>query len=213
MRILLGLVALLAVACGGGDDDGGEVVVPDTTVVLDGETLAALESVSDDLATFTFARSTAALDRVAAGDVIVADVYAPLLPVGALRRVERVERGGGVVLTTAPASLADAIESGEIRETVQLRSEQVAALRLPGGVHPEVGPDGFYFGLNDVVLFDGDDDPDTTGDQVVMNGNIAIEPDLELVLDLDGFSHELGIVHRDLKPSNVMVVSSGDRLL
>ena len=191
MRIVYGLAVAwaLLVACGGGGD-GGDVVVPDSTVVLDDESLAALESVSDDLSTFTFARSTAALDRVDEGDVIVADVYAPLLPVGALRRVARVERGGGVVLTTEPASLADAIESGEVRETVELRSQDVAALRLPGGVHPEVGPDGITFGLNDVVLFDGDGKPETTGDQVVMNGNLAIEPDLEFVLDLDGFSLE-----------------------
>jgi hypothetical protein len=188
MRFWCGIACAVIAACGGDDgDDGDEVVVPDSTVVLDGETLGALESVSDDLVSFHFARSTAALDRVDAGDIIVADVYEPLLPVGALRRVERVERAGGVELTTAPASLADAIESGAIHETVELRSDDVRALRLPGGVHPEVGPTGLHFGLNDVVLFDGDGSDATTDDQVVMNGNIAIEPDLDFVLDIDGF--------------------------
>jgi hypothetical protein len=191
----LGLACALVAACGGGDDD--DVVIPDTTVVLDEDSLAALESVSDDLATFRFARSTATLDRIAAGDVIVADVHAPLLPVGALRRVERVDRAGGLVLTTAPASLADAIESGSIHQTVELRSDDIAALRLPGGARPEVGPSGLTFGLNDVVLFDGDGQAATTGDQVVMNGNIAIEPDLDFDLDISGFS---------LKEASVSVV-------
>jgi hypothetical protein len=193
MRFWPGLLiaGVLAAACGGDDDgdgDGGEVVIPETTVVLDEATLDALEGVSDDLSTFTFARSTPVLDAIDPDDVIVADVHQPHLPVGALRRVERVDRAGGVVLTTAPASLADAIESGTIHETIELRAEDVASFRLPGGVHPEVGPDGLFFGLNDVVLFDGDDSDATTDDQVVMNGNVAIEPDLDFVLDLDGFS-------------------------
>jgi len=144
--------------------------------------------VSTDLATFTFARSTPVLDEIDEGDIIVADVYQPHLPVGALRRVEHVDRSGGVVLTTSAASLADAIESGSIHQTVQLRSENIAALRLPAGVRPEVGPSGLTFGLNDVVLFDGDGDPSQGGDQVIMNGNIAIEPDLQFDLDIHGFS-------------------------
>jgi hypothetical protein len=192
MRYWPGLLitGLLAAACGGDDDgDGGdEVVIPETTVVLDQDSLGALEAVSDDLATFTFARSTPVLDAIDPDDVIVADVYQPHLPVGALRRVERIDRSGGVVLTTAPASLADAIESGSIHQVVELRAENIAAFRLPGGVRPEVGPNGLFFGLNDVVLFDGDDNEVTTNDQVVMNGNIAIEPDLDFVLDIDGFS-------------------------
>ncbi len=181
-----GLACALVAACGGGDDDD-DVNIPDTTVVLDQDSLAALDSVSGDQVTFDFARSTATLDRIAPGDVIVADVYPPLLPVGALRRVERVDRAGGVVLTTRPTSLASAIESGSIHQTVELRAEDVAALRVPAGVRPEVGPGGLYFGLNEVVLFDGDGSPETTGDQVVMNGNVAIEPDLDFVLDIDGF--------------------------
>lgn len=190
----VGLACALLAACGGDDDGGGdgdggdEVVIPETTVVLDQETLGALEGVSDDLATFTFAHSTPVLDAIDPDDVIVADVYRPHLPVGALRRVQRIDRSGGVVLTTEPASLADAIESGSIHQVVELRAENVASFRLPGGVHPEVGPDGLFFGLNDVVLFDGDGDLSKTEDQVVMNGNIAIEPDLDFVIDIDGFS-------------------------
>jgi len=196
----------LSAACGGGGGGGsGDVVIPDTTKVLDDDSLAALDSVSGDLATFTFARSTALLDGLAAGDIVVAGVYGALLPSGALRRVQAIDRSGGaagsgsVILTTAPASLAEAIERASIRETFQLGADDVAARRLRAGVvagpappgRRSLAPSGLYFGLNDVVLFDGDgDEAATTADQVVMNGNIAIEPNLELVIDLDGFSLE-----------------------
>lgn len=180
---------LVAVACGGGSGpDGADTYsIPETTKVLDPASLAALDAVSDDLATFTFSRSTPLLDDLAAGDVLVSDVHAPLLPVGALRRVQAVERAGSVVVTTAPASLGDAIERGSIRRTIEIRDDDVVGARTRPGVARSVGPTGLYFGLNDVVLFDGDGGGGA-GDQVVMNGTIAIEPDLELVIDLDGFS-------------------------
>jgi hypothetical protein len=175
-------------ACGGGDGDGDSgYAIPETTMVLDQETLAALDSVSGDLTTFTFARSTSVLDQLGEGDIIVAGVHGPQLPVGALRRVQQIDRSIGVTLTTTAASLAEAIERGTVRETIQLREDDVVAMRARRGVRREVGPTGLYFGLNDVVLFDGDGGGDA-GDQVVMNGNIAIEPDLDIVIDIDGFS-------------------------
>src|SRR5690606_9291587 len=177
--------AALAAACGGGP----EVLVPDTTVVLDQATLGALEEVSEDRATFRFARSTALLDELEVGGIIVADVFAPHLPAGALRRVRSIERSAGVVVTTDPASLAEAIERGSIRERIDLREEGMRSLRVLPGVRPDISATGLYFGLNDVVLFDGDGDPDTD-DRVVMNGNIAIEPSLDLVIEIDGFSLE-----------------------
>ena len=155
-------------------------------MVLDADSLSALEAVSDDLGTFTFSRSTALLDELAEGDILVADVHAQL-PSGALRRVQAIDRAGGVTVTTGPASLAEAIERGSIRETVELRADDVVAMRVLGGVVPDVGPTGLYFGLNDVVLFDGDGGP-SPEDRVVLNGNIAIEPDLDIVIDLSGFS-------------------------
>jgi hypothetical protein len=187
-------VLVLSSACGGGDDGAdddsdGDPSIPDTTVVLDEETLAALESVSGDLASFTFSRSTPLLDQLAEGDVIVSGVHGALLPSGALRRVQTIDRAGDVALMTAPASLAEAFERARIRETFELRADDVALLRARRGVVPGVGPSGLYFGLNDVVLFDGDG-LDTAGDRVVMSGNIAIEPDLDLVIDIDGFSLE-----------------------
>ena len=188
-RLLVASCLTVSAACGG--DDGGDSghAVPETTVVLDEDTLAALESVSDDMATFTFARSSTVLDELAEGDIIVAGVFGAQLPAGALRRVQQVDRAGRVTLTTGPASLAEAIERGSIRETVELRADDIVALRARRGVLPEVGPDGLYFGLNDVVLFDGDGGG-SVSDQVVMNGNIAIEPDLDIVIDIDGFSLE-----------------------
>ncbi|HEY6556384.1 MAG TPA: hypothetical protein VI072_03895 [Polyangiaceae bacterium] len=187
--LLLCVPLLVIVGCG--DDSnprsGGSYKIPDTTVVLDRETLEALDSVSDDLATWRFSRSTPLLARLRERDVIVSDVFEPKLPAGALRRVQAVDRSDGVVVTTVPASLAEAIERANIRQRIPLRPDQIQTFTAPAGVVPSAGPTGLYFGLNDVVLFDGDGGP-SVDDQVVMNGNIAIEPELELVVELDGFS-------------------------
>jgi hypothetical protein len=190
------LCALLLLATGCGSDERGssssntDVKIPDTTVVLDQASLAALESVSEDRTSFRFSRSTPLLDRLRAKDVIVAGIFEPLLPLGTLRRVQTIDRSGGaVVLTTVPAALAEAIERAHIRQRIPLREDNVQAVTADGVVQEALGPDGLYFGLNDVVLFDGDGQPGAH-DQVVLNGNIGIVPSLDLEIDLDGFSLE-----------------------
>ena len=180
--------ALLVLGCGGSDEGVGQTgafKIPDTTVVLDRDALGALESVSSDLVTFRFSKSTALLDRLRERDVIVSDVFEPHLPFGTLRRVTRITRSSGVELTTAPASLAEAIESGRIQKRIKLEQKNVMALSHTEGVYPAISPSGLYFGLNDEVVYDGGDGPN---DQVLLNGNIAIEPYLDLDIDFSGFS-------------------------
>jgi hypothetical protein len=190
------LCAFLVLATGCGSDErqgsgsSADYKIPDTTVVLDQASLAALESVSDDRTSFRFSRSTALLDSLRTRDVIVAGIFEPLLPFGTLRRVQTIDRSGGaVVLTTVPAALAEAIERAHIRQKIPLREDNVQAVTADGVVQEALGPDGLYFGLNDVVLYDGDGQPEAH-DQVVLNGNIGIVPELDLEIDLDGFSLE-----------------------
>jgi hypothetical protein len=186
------MLLVLVTGCGGSDEPtnaSADYKIPDTTVVLDQASLQALESVTEDRVTFRFARSTSVLDRLRERDVIVAGSFEPLLPFGTLRRVLKIDRtGGGVVLTTTAASLAEAIERARIRQKIPLREDNVQAVTAEGVVQESLGPSGLYFGLNDVVLADIDGLPSSTHDQVVLNGNIGIEPELDLSIDLDGFS-------------------------
>ena len=185
-RTYLALLLLLG-GCGG-DDPGVEI--PETTKVLDAETLSALASVSEDLQTFVFSSTTAQLDALAPGDVIVADVHPPTLPTGTLRRVVAVDRtGAGPVVTAGPATLAEAIETGAIDQTVPLRASTVAGV---SGKQTswQIGPDGIYVGFDNVVIYDYDDTSVTTNDQVILDGNLAIEPDFHVSFDISGFSLE-----------------------
>ena len=52
----------------------GAVVIPDTTKVLTGTTTHNLASISADGATFTFSETTAQLEELSQGDVIVGGV-------------------------------------------------------------------------------------------------------------------------------------------
>jgi quercetin 2,3-dioxygenase len=211
---------VLATGCGSDERQGtgssADYKIPDTTVVLDQASLAALESVSDDRTSFRFSRSTPLLDRLRTHDVVVAGIFEPLLPFGTLRRVQTIDRSGGaVVLTTVPAALAEAIERAHIRQKIPLREDNVQAVTADGVVQEALGPDGLYFGLNDVVLYDGDGQPGAH-DQVMLNGNIGIVPDLELEIDLDGFSLEeatvaiVGEISGNLNIGSGGVIGPGD---
>jgi hypothetical protein len=186
------VLPLLVTGCGGSDEPVGsnaDVKIPDTTVVLDQASLQALESVTDDRVTFRFARSTPLLDRLRERDVIVAGIFEPLLPVGTLRRVQKIDRTSGrVVLTTVAASLAEAIERAKIRQRIPLREANVQAVSAEGAVQEALGPSGVIYPLNNVVLVDMDGVSSSDYDQVVLNGNIGIEPVLDLIIDFEDFS-------------------------
>lgn len=180
---MVAALGLGATACGGGDDgDGGagsDVIIPETTKVLDSATLDALDEVSADRAVYTFTHSTPLLDNLQAGDVIVSDVHPPLLPFGTLRKVESVQRGASVVVSTGQAALTDAVDRGSIHEQVRFSKT---------GSHPlSVGPDGLVIAFNDVVIFDGDDDSSTKYDQILLDGNLGFEPSIDFDVDIDGF--------------------------
>ena len=135
-RAVVWLAASWFLACGGGKanvgGDGGqgpadpEVIVPKTTKVADAETRAALTAFDSD-GTLRFSRRTVVLDALAPGDVLVSEP-APSARHGFLRRVLAVERSGGTVnVSTAGATLSEAIEQGQLRATRELTPDMLSA--------------------------------------------------------------------------------------
>ena len=100
------------------------------------------------------------------GDVIVATIHEPVVPTGTLRRVQSIDRSGGALVVTAgdPAGLTDAINTGSVHTRFPLQLETPPAKSAQ--TLSSVGQ--FVFPFNDVILFDGDKNLDTTKDQVVM---------------------------------------------
>jgi Tol biopolymer transport system component len=120
-------------------------------------------------------------------DIVVMGVT-ELTPKGLLRRVTGVSQGGLTIQTTQ-ASLEQAIEEGEISyHHTLLPGDTTNTLRKPGvsnGYEPSLFD--FNIPLDNVVLFDQDGNTETQYDQLIANGSIEFNYDLDLDLDISGF--------------------------
>ena len=173
-------------------------VIPDTTEVLPETTTQYLSEVSGDGAVFTFTQSTADLNGLAPGDVMVGDATTNV-PNGFLRKVTSVSSTGGqVVVETEATTLEEAIESGSAQVSHSLTPDQVQASTQLMGVRLATAADlqdDFYLKLEDVVLYDHDGNLDTKHDQILANGSIRLKPDLDFSLRVQHFElQELSFV-------------------
>lgn len=167
-------------------------IVPETTEVLNEETLDQLMDVSPDLSEMTFDGTTDQLDALSLNDVIIGEPSA-LTPGGFLRKVEDISLSGGqVVVETSPATLEDAIEQGSAEASRQLTPEDVRhAVMMPGvQMLPVSGPnidDSFYFAINNIVLYDHDGNLSTTNDQLTANGSLEFAINFDLDVKIKNF--------------------------
>jgi hypothetical protein len=159
-----------------------EPIIPETTKVMDGETLGSLESLSPDKSAFTFSQVTPALEALAEGDVIAGGVT-PHTPDGFLRKVTAVSAGGDrVVVQTVQTTLEEAIERGRIEGGQTLTPQDVREASQGAGVRLKSVSRGTDMGVFEIevnhVLSDEDGDPQTTSDQVRAVGTISFAPSL-----------------------------------
>jgi hypothetical protein len=162
---------LLTPACGGGEEKPSAANEPtvelsyelfETTKTLDEETLAALESVSDDRTIMTFSGSTEQLDALELDDVILAGVT-DATPSGLLLRVSSLESDGDAVLVQGePVSVFHAFRRLDLEVTgLGPRGEESAL--SPPGPEPPLGvarePLSIPLGAQsfDEPLFEGDE--------------------------------------------------------
>ena len=164
----------LAVACSSGADPApaafnNDVTVADGVVVAD-DGFAADARVSADHVDIGTAGHEAGLANIHPGSILVSRrsfTHPDLNPYGFIRRVVSVSTNGGdTVITTTPATLADAIVKGSFDvvptpepDTV-LTMQSVHPLGEPAGAAPE----GKLFTLPDVTILD-------TGSQNVQDGH------------------------------------------
>jgi len=166
-------------------------VIPDTTEVLPESTTQYLTEVSADGTTFTFSQSTPELEALAPGDIMVGDA-AENAPFGFLRKVTSISPDGGqIVVDTVDATLEEAIDTGSLHVSGVLKPGQVrGAAALPQGVTLMTAPeleDEFYLKLEDVVLYDGDGNPNTSNDQITADGSIRLAPGFDFDLEVRDF--------------------------
>jgi len=157
-----------------------EPIIAENAKVLEAETLAALASISEDKATFTFSQSTPFLEALAPGDVI-AGRSPDLAPHGFLRQVTAISKNGdGWAVETTQATLEDAIIQGDIEASQTLTPENLKNTTEARGIQLKTIPQETELGVFqltvDRVLSDEDGDLETTDDQVKAIGNVSFTP-------------------------------------
>lgn len=163
---------LAALAASGCANDGA--IIPDTTEVLDSDTLEALVLVTDD--ELRFSTETPQLASFSPGDVLVAST-SDSTPYGLLRKLvaKRAEQQQ-IVLSTSPAKLEDAIYKGKVRLTRTLTEADLVG-GMPEGMSLKAAEAGLVIGFNDVAL-------DGTSN-VLASGSLTIAPSIDLTIDID----------------------------
>lgn len=164
----------------------------DTTRVLEGADLSALTLVDDD-GTLHFQGTPVALEGVAELDVIIGEPTAAA-PRGLLRLVTSTEQGAdGLVVHTLPAPVQMAFQRLDVRVTASTITEQAPArvdrfaqaLTVPGG-------GGTSYPLHE-TLYDVDQDPATTDDQVYADGELHGGIDYVFTISFDWAGVAAGI--------------------
>jgi hypothetical protein len=155
-----------------------EPVLTVTTKVLDEETAQNFSSISEDGSALTFNGITPYLESLQPGDVIMSGVT-EATPYGLLRKVTNITiNGSQVTVETTQATLEDVLEEGEFIINKELTiSDTTPFIPLKEGVTLQEipGPLAQYCLDLHQVLWDGDDNLNTTIDQVVVNGALCFD--------------------------------------
>jgi len=203
--VLAGLALLLVACGGGGGREPERIepkIYPQTRVLsaetrkaLTGFTLtnapACLEHTNPNRppcqATLTFSGSSAQLAQLAVGQILVSEPT-PKAPYGLLQKVMSIQQAGNTLtVQTEEANIGEAIEQGEAEFRQTLKPGDLQAARAlaqsvrfsnglssyssQSGVRPMLSLD---FSFNE-VLYDQDNNPSTTGDQVRVQGKLLFD--------------------------------------
>lgn len=193
-------------------------IIPDTTNVLNEATTQHLMAVSEDDTTFTFAQVTQELLNVQVGELI-ASRPTPLTPYGFLRKVTNIFTSNGqLILTTEQATIEEAVQQGEVHLQYKLSPEDIQESFLASGTtliqKPQQTEAVFNYQIDDVLLYDADGNPNTVNDQIVANGDIALEIEVDFDLIVHSWHlEELQFIATVVETSDLTIESNIDESL
>lgn len=141
--------------------------------------------------TFTFSQNTTQLQSLNTGDIIAVGIT-NTTPTGALRKVTSISTSGNqTIVQTTPATLEQTMQSGSVIVTGTLSPDAIKEASIAKGVSlikskvrdQSIG--NFEIKIDDVVIYDADKDPETTDDQVKLNGSISLEPSFDFKVKIE----------------------------
>jgi hypothetical protein len=159
------------------------IVSPNAKVISDSVYQLNIITVSVDSSNWTFKKGNATIDGLKQGDFLISNEGK-----GILRKINTVQSlSDRVVLGTTQAALTDVIQQCSIEFSTPIKSLKVNKEKfLLDGVRLQKnnGPYEFFYEFNEVVIYDDDNNPSTTNDQILLNGNVGISPFYNLSLSI-----------------------------
>jgi len=193
-----------------------EAIIPDTTKIIDQETEQVITSVSEDQSTMVLSHSTPQTDSIEVGDIIIMGVTEQT-PYGLLRRVTGVNKGttkySPVYFYIGFATLEEAVEKGRWEYTQTLKPEDIEkGFVFPEGIQPareRVSTTlDFKYEIND-ILYDQDNDPATTDNNITATGYIAFDYQVTFDGEIDGHTLKHFIFENVIETDSELNISVG----
>ena len=198
------------------DSYSGLVDIPETTKILNENTIGEISYISDDLSVIEFDQPTPQLNKLNIGDIIFVGVT-DYTPYGLLRKVTEISKENGrVIIETEFTSIEEAVEEAHITFEKELLQQDInyEEMTLPKGISVERSRFNLDYEHNfylDQVLYEGD--PSTDIDDVVIDGEINLNYEMIFNLDIDFPHHLSGIEFRNIVESHTdLDVSLGGSL-
>jgi hypothetical protein len=141
----------------------------------------SMNLISSDSSSFTFKKGEQDIDNLSIGNIIVSDH-----DFGYLRKIKNIQSlNGQIIIQTELASLTDAIESATISFSKQLSRNDIAkTLFSKPGIKESTDNSKFEFEFINTVIYDHDGNLNTTHDQIVLNGQIELDPWIGMYLEI-----------------------------
>jgi len=222
------LLSALLIGCGGvippTPEEPIEPIIPETTKVVDEETIQEIASVTEDQSIIIFEKSTPQLEELAVGDIIAMGVTENT-PEGLLRKVTKVTKGGKdsseVVVETEFTTLEEAIEQGEFYFNEALKAEDakepvcyVKGIEFIRDISTikdsKIQILEFNYNIN-AIIYDVDNNPNTKEDNITLTGQLSFDYNL-LFSGKIGFPHllkELNFQNKVKMEKNLGVIVGG----
>ena len=176
-------------------DYGGNIPSPNA-ITLSADSLRLITGVAADGNGLFFSHTNSELSAIHQGNILALPPTGQL-PSGFLGRVLNVaDLNGQLFISTAPASLSEALGRAKISIDRPLNASDVtSSVATAPGISftnrsfstSDSIEDGISVRLNDLVVYDRDGNPNTTSDQLILDGALTANPQLHFDFDIDDF--------------------------